>query len=577
MIAGRRLQRRGTLCFTVATAAMLGSCAVSPDERAVGAQALLPPDARCVALAEAALADSPVDGLAISAAHMIRTGTPVETRGGEVSDLPDHCLVEGRFAERQGTLGQTYAIGFRMRLPTQWNGRFFFEGGGGSNGVVRDATGFNGAGNPLGLARGYAVIAQDSGHDNETNTLPDHQGDLVFGFDPEARRNYGHASLEPVNKLAHHLLRNFYGEDSRKNVFWGCSKGGQEGMAFAQRYPDAFDGIVAMAPGMSLPRAALAQTWDTQALASIAEARGESLTVSSLKTLLQPADYSLIAEATLAACDRLDGTQDGIIGAVGQCTTERVLPELRKRELTPEQIEALVTIMNGPHDSSGNQLYAPWAWDSGIASPGWAAWKTGLENGPPSLNVVLGAGSLAAVFTTPPTALTSDPAALLAWQLGFDFDRDAAKIYAVAPPYTSSPWQDVGMRSTDLSAFRKHGGKLIVPHGVSDPVFSVLDTIDWWQAVDEEEGGTASSFVRVFPVPGMNHCSGGPATDRFDSLSALERWIESDEAPTAITATAGESTPWPGRTMPLCPYPQVATRGEDQVYRCQPSPEVAVR
>jgi feruloyl esterase len=327
-----------------------------------------------------------------------------------------------------------------------------------------------------------------------------------------------------------------------------------------------------MAPGMSLPRAALAEAWDTQALAGITKARGEELSIVSLQKLIEPAQYQLVAEATLAACDKLDGTEDGIIGAVGQCTTERVLPELRKRAIAPEQIDALVKIMDGARDSSGKQLYARWAWDSGIASPGWAVWKTGLEQGPPALNVVLGAGSLAAVFTTPPTALSTDPEALLAWQLAFDFDRDAAKIYAVAPPYSTSAWQDVGMRSTDLATYRAHGGKLLVPHGVSDPVFSVLDTIDWWKEVDQRQGGTASDFVQVYPVPGMNHCGGGHATDRFDSLGALERWVEEGEAPEAIAATAGPDAPWPGRAMPLCPYPKLAVKQADGQYACQTKP-----
>lgn len=559
-------------------AVLLTSCAANPITPSVGEPLGSFTAERCAALATGAGARAPVEGLVVTSAQWHPAGLALDQRGQKTAPLPAHCEINGYYGEHPGTIGGPYRTGFRMRLPQDWNKRFFFEGGGGSNGVVRDATGFNGSGNPTALERGYAVIAQDSGHDNDRNNVADHGGQLVFGFDPQARANYGHASLKPTYDLGRDFIRLAYRVDPETNIFWGCSKGGQEGMAFAQRYPEAFDGIVAMAPGMSLPRAALAEAWDTQAFARIITARGETPSMEGLKSLFSPRQFSLVSQAALAACDTLDGAQDGLIGAVGQCTTARVEPELRKRQcsaagggdcLSGAQIGALVTVMDGAHDSTGAQLYAPFAWDSGIGAPGWAAWKVGGQGGPPSLNVLLGGGSLAAVFTTPPTALPTDPAGLLAWQLAFDFDRDARRIYAVAPPYKTSAWQDVGMRSNDLSAFRAHGGKLIVPHGVSDPVFSVLDTIGWWKEVDRRMRGHAADFVRVFPVPGMNHCGGGPATDRFDSLSALEAWVTHGKAPAEIPATAGPDTPWPGRKTPLCPYPEIAMRDESGSYTCR--------
>ena len=112
--------------------------------------------------------------------------------------------------------------------------------------------------------------------------------------------------------------------------------------------------------------------------------------------------------------------------------------------------------------------------------------------------------------------------------------------------------------STDLSAFKSRGGKLVIAHGVSDPVFSILDTIDWWTAVNRANGGRAADVVRVFAVPGMNHCAGGPATDQFDAFAALVNWVEKSAAPERIVATAGGQSPWPGRTRPLCAYPAQA-------------------
>ena len=126
------------------------------------------------------------------------------------------------------------------------------------------------------------------------------------------------------------------------------------------------------------------------------------------------------------------------------------------------------------------------------------------------------------------------------------------------------------MRCADLDGFRKHGGKLIVPHGVSDPVFSINDTIAWRDDVDSRYHGDADSTVRVFPVPGMNHCGGGPATGRYDAFAALVNWVEKGNAPQAIVATAGADTPWPGRTRPLCAYPKmVRYRGAGSIEQAE--------
>jgi feruloyl esterase len=142
--------------------------------------------------------------------------------------------------------------------------------------------------------------------------------------------------------------------------------------------------------------------------------------------------------------------------------------------------------------------------------------------------------------------------------LNVNFESDAARIYAESGKYTKSSWDFMMASSTDLSAFKNHGGKLLIAHGASDPVFSINDTISWWNEVNKLNGGAASDFVRMFAVPGMNHCAGGPATDQFDAFGALVNWVEKGSAPEKIVATAGPNTPWPGRTRPLCLYPKFA-------------------
>jgi feruloyl esterase len=483
--------------------------------------------------------------------------------------LPEHCDILGIMRERVGFGGQHYAIRFHLRLPTSWNGRFFFQGGGGSDGVVGDALGPTAKNAPPAIVQGFAVVSQDSGHDNAFNSDPARGGAVAFGFDAEARADYGHASLPAVADAAKAAVKVYYGKAPRFSYFVGCSKGGQEGMAFAQRYPDEFDGIVAAAPGFSLPRAAVAEAWNVQSIAALVPPRERMRNLPDhVADTFSDADLRLVSDAILSVCDADDGIKDGIIGDFMRCTDVRVRPVVEETAcsggkspgcLSKDQLTALERIFAGARDGAGHSLYSDWQWDAGIAAPGWRIWELGSENHKiPALNIALGGASLAAVFTTPPTQVAADPQSSANYQLSFSFDRDAAKIYSTDARFTHSAWEDIAARSGDLARFRAHGGKLIVPQGVSDPVFSIRDTLDWYRAVESRYDGRAQRFARVFPVPGMNHCGGGPATDEYDAFTALTEWVERGKAPDRILATAGAGSPWPGRTRPLCPFPKTA-------------------
>jgi len=245
--------------------------------------------------------------------------------------------------------------------------------------------------------RRFAVLSQDSGHDNQTNSDPAHQGALAFGFDPQARRDHAYASLDVTARTGHALVRAFYGREAERSYFYGCSEGGREGMVFAQRFPELFDGIVAAAPGFALPKAAIAEAGDTRAFADLAQRMGlvDSAGTPLIGQTFSDEDFALTADAVLAACDANDGATDGIVGDYKACTVARVARALAARTcvgakdascLTADQIATLRRVHAGPRNSRGVPLYSDWAWDAGIGGriagdryhQGWRIWKIGV-------------------------------------------------------------------------------------------------------------------------------------------------------------------------------------------------------
>lgn len=511
---------------------------------------------------------------------VMNPATPAGTtsRGPGAPALPEHCEVVGKMNERVGVGGQRYAINFRLRLPTEWNRRFFFQGGGGTNGAVGSALGtLQGQQPTVALAMGYAVVSQDSGHDSAVNNDPALAGPQTFGFDPQARVDFGYHSYDEVTQAAKAIIRLYYGRGPDKSYYVGCSEGGREAMMMSQRFPEYFDGILACAPGFRLPRAAVAQAFDSQVLARVAadmdlkDANGHAF----LNRTLSDEDLALVSGAVASACDGMDGATDGLVQDFTSCTTAVVKPKLTaltcggakdERCLTLAQVNALVALFDGAKTASGEAVYAPWAWDTGIGgrqgtgyNGGWRSWKLGAYGAPQNsgLNVTLGGAALAAIFVTPPSPAPSTGGGAAAYALRFDVNGYRRALSTPSGVYREPALEFMRADDTNLSAFRRHGGKLMIVHGVSDPVFSIVDTVNWWNDVNRTSGG-ATDFVRLFAVPGMNHCQGGPATDRFNAFASLVDWVERGTSPDRIIATAGPATPWPGRSRPLCPYPSVA-------------------
>ncbi len=447
--------------------------------------------------------------------------------------LPEHCIVRGMLNPRTGVGGKSYGIGFEVRLPTTWNGRFLFQGGGGLDGAVQPALGMTGIGQPTALARGFAVVSTDAGHEGP---------DASFGSDQQARLDYAYQALGKVTAEAKTIIANFYGRPAKWSYFMGCSNGGRQGMMAAQRYPLEFDGIIAGDPGFRLSRAAVGELWDTAQLSRIAprDAQGRPI----VSQALTPGDLQVLAEGVLGACDGLDGLKDGLINDVRAC---RFNPKVLTCKagaaegcLTSAKVATIERIFGGAHDSKGRPLYASWPYDAGVADMGWRIWKmgsapSGAANG---INQTMGLDALRRYFVTPQDAAISAEA--------FDFDKAAdltAETGAINDP-----------TSTFLTSFVGHGGRLLIYQGVSDPVFSANDIIGWYDRL-ATDAGPPEPWARLFLVPGMNHCQGGPATDRFDALSALQAWVEEGRPPEQLVATGAS---FPGQSRPLCPYPKAA-------------------
>jgi len=458
---------------------------------------------------------------------------------------PAHCVVRGSAAPHTGVDGKRYETRFELRLPTGWNGRFLYQGGGGNDGAAAPAVGRNTGTFPdTGIQRGFAVVTTDAGHQGVT---------ADFGVDPIARVDHAYAAHERTYTIALAIQSRYYGRAPDHKYFVGCSGGGRQGMMFAQRYPTYFDGIAICAPAMSVSSGAtIAAAWDTQTYfaAAPADANGQRV----LSRAFSDADLALVARGITAACDAADGGADGMVLRPEACRFDpkTLLCAGAKEDaancLTPEQVTALARAFGGPRTSSGRALYVGQAWDPGIAAPGWRQWKLGSsQTGTPnSANTTLMAGALAYEFVTPP-----DPSLAIT---RFDFDRDPERMQAFSQVYDT-------YRDATLAGFHARGGKLLIFHGTADPIFSALESIDYYQRLTRNNGGpdATARWARLFLVPGMNHCAGGPATDSFDGLATIVDWVEKGTAPARIEASAHQGTMYfPGRTRPLCAFPSYA-------------------
>lgn len=466
------------------------------------------PDAICAGIAGLNLPDVTIDAATPTAKGTAwATGMP-PGRGQPAATSRPFCRVQGRI---EGT------IAFELWLPAkaEWNGKFLGAGVGGAAGT------FNFQDLPRGVNRGYAAATTDTGHK---------MSDPAWMLDARARENYTHRANHLLAVKAKAILAAHYGSAPRYSYFVGCSGGGRQGLKELQRYPADYDGIISGANGPKTPEMTVRRMW-------------ELLQRDANPTLMSPADWKLIADKGTGACDTIDGVKDGLVEDPRACSfkiaTLQCKPGQTDGCLSAKQV-AFAERFYGPlRDSSGRAL------DSGLL-PG----------------VLVDSGRSQLAIGTFSQAIRG----LRTWD-GKDFDaaKDLAAIDRVMPELRAD--------DPDVSAFKARGGKLIQYTGWLDGAVATRMMIEYQEALTQRMGGPAAtaSFARMYLLPGVHHCRGGPGPDliggsggdapvpdaRHDLLTALEQWVEQSRAPQAMIASKVENGAVI-RTRLICPYPQQA-------------------
>jgi len=550
----------------------------------------------------------PASGIAPRAACSSLMGlTILDTQILSATQKSDYCNVVGIINKRTSTQDPdhfTYGIGFALNLPNTWHGRFEMVGGGGTDGSLNnDPQGSAG----VELAQGWAVAADDGGHeDSSANVLGGYQDDDAnaggsghFGVDEQARTDYGYNGIEKTATISKEIISQFYGLETVYSYIVGCSNGGRDAMVASQKFPWLFDGVISQNPGFNLPQAGLAEAWNEQVLGTLATSKdinGQPF----IPTTFPSQDLEVASAAILSACDALDGLVDGIIDNYHACTANKVYPALANYTcgtglhgstphggtcLTSAQVGALKKIYAGPVNSKGQRLYSNWFFDAGIWTPptaggaGWGFWNVVTAPVPgvnTAINLTLGAGAIPMIFQTPPVVTpVNGPSGQEAFVFSFNFDTDAPKIFTETKDYPESSMDFMAAVSTDLSPFKRRGGKLIISASVNDGIFSGASIARWYRHLKKEMDGDATDFARLFMVPNMAHCGGGAATNSFavNELNAITAWVENGAAPERIVAAnTNTASPYPavglfdprvamnfptGGTRPLCVYPRI--------------------
>jgi len=429
------------------------------------------------------------------------------TAASQFSTLPPFCRVTATL-----TPSSDSDIKVEVWLPISgWNGKFQAVGNGGWAGSISYPA------LALALKGGYATASTDTGHTGNGAAF-------ALGH-PEKLIDHAYRAVHEMTVQSKAIIDAYYANSATLSFWNGCSLGGRQGITEASRYPADFDAIVAGAPALNAM------------LLHAARVAINYFAHRSPDSYIPPEKYPMIHSAVLQACDALDGTKDGVIEDPRQCHFDPKVLACKGGDgpmcLTAAQVE------------TARALYSP------VTNP-----KTGAVLFPALLQPgsELGWNVLAG---PQPLGLSSDAFKYVVFKdPNWDWHRfDAATDIDLAVK------QDNGLlNQTDpnLKPFFDRGGKLLMYHGWADPQVTPLNAVNYFNDVVHTVGkDTVGKSIALYMVPGMNHCQGGPGTDNFDKMGAIEQWVAKGTAPHKIIAshlTNGTVD----RTRPLCPYPQVA-------------------
>jgi len=413
------------------------------------------------------------------------------------ANIPAHCRVQLVLKPTSDSL-----INMELWMPTEnWNGKFMGVGNGGFAGSIQGRTNEM----PQALRLGYATAGTDTGHQ-------DSGGDWAIGH-PEKMIDFGYRSTHEMTLKAKQIVKTYYDEAAKYSYFKGCSTGGRMAMMEAQRYPNDYDGIIA---------GSLANRHIHMWTAGIAR----SIELSRHPEENLPAEKAtFVNETVMGTCDAL---KEGFLNNPEQCRVDfkKLLCSEGKDDntcLTAPQLKTVETFYGGVHDSKGRLIFSGQALGNPIGA------QRGTNQSP------------GGTFDIVRIAYND---ANLDWHQ-FDLDKDM--------PFIDKQLSYVDSVNPDLTEFKARGGKLLITHGWSDPAITPENTIWYYDSVLEKMGKDQSNWMRLFMVPGMAHCGGGPGVNTFDSIGTLEKWVEKGAAPDQMMGTGAQ-----GLTRPLCPYPQYA-------------------
>jgi feruloyl esterase len=396
-----------------------------------------------------------------------------------------------------------------MPASESWNGKFEMMGNGGWAGSIQGLNQFPGA-----LREGYAVSGTDTGHEG---------GNAIFGLNhPDKFVDFAYRAVHETVLKSKALITAYYGKGPKLSYWNGCSTGGRQGLMEAQKYPEDFDAVIAGAPANYQTHL---HAWDMMVATA---------TLKDEARFLTPAKNAALTKAALAACDAMDGVKDGLLNDPRKCKFDPATLLCKNGDkddcLTAAQVES-AKLMYSPAKTKKGELIFPGK-EPG-SEYGWTVVNKAAA--PPALS----SGSFQyATYQNP----NYD------WRT-FDLDKDVAA--------ADEKFGYVNA-TADLTAFKNRGGKLLMYHGWNDIAISPENSINVYESIVKKTGGKSGDWIKLYMIPGMQHCQGGPGTDQFNKMAIMERWRESNSAPEAVMA-AHVTGATVEMTRPLCPYPQVAS------------------